>query len=1106
MLKGGLVYSEESHQGPVYLNQNYYTFARKTNTTTLATAARLCRDLTSLYKLRCADIAISAQRFNIKLNKTLEESEETDTEIVISDKESHVSDALQVCTSMNARLPEIRDMTSREQIRQAAIAANITKIRAGIYWDQLSSNFRFESDHVTIQSLDPNPWKVMYYGAHHTWQEHGENIGHFKRLNDGSMSSKWPIIYSNPQDQFRIKLADTPEIGSWQKILCERPKAANAYRSLQYDEASSPLIHLADHSCKRDTKGLSQTTDILIRQIAQITNLNISVPNSDDTSANYLPEMVEMDGHRTDQRLGRSAEDTNQNYQQDEVIISNILYASSSSNMSFWMTPYQQSLIHELRHIFSIEKSGMNFHDWLKIQLHDRSYLIQGIISKLEYTELDLYHDNVLTMMNDTLDEEDAEALTNVFHFIVDSRIFNLFVSYIKSQSRKNEDHDHDHIYEDEEDEIDYDNETDEEFFNKENGTEHSRHTRAIPLWVAPVAGITTGANIVTSLATGDAPLSWFGDIFSSLFGLQTKAQQHEQNKLALKTAEAVEKLSINQKQLNVAINAANARIDTYTKYVMSSHRAVSIIAMEQDLKAMVRHLQLLIDTTLQKVANILVASMTDVISPYALSHEELKRVASDAHTNNKITVSTAYTDTKMKAVVVNNELTLIFQSPIVDESQLYHFYRVKALPVFIQNRTFTPVIDANYIAISHDGSDYISMSSDEFSRCTTTPTQCYVTNPAVPITSNADCSMVTYRDLVMKCPLVETDIVPSPTVHIKDNKVIYSVPSETGLLARCENTKTHKPDQAHFKVQGMGEISFRPACTVTLPDGSHFKTPSGYAAADIPELALYEILNIHPVPTNVTLRMMTTSIEHTPIMTLSFDNMTIPSLEDLRLEAYHPKNAIPFLIRFFSIIMVIIIIIAMILSYRKCIQKYRCYKRGESYSPKDQENKHDDITKELKEMEVDYAGHAPVIPPKWNRWTSGSSVNVNSMSNSMMDLKNRIFRTASTPQVNQDSAEKGQLSTFNTYMSNKEEDQVSFPKDRVKLVYKPLTPILKRRLEEKEFNPELLRPLQPPAVRFSNQNLGPSVTIRPNTVEPTDPGNPAKRLKESTADSETKL
>jgi hypothetical protein len=144
-------------------------------------------------------------------------------------------------------------------------------------------------------------------------------------------------------------------------------------------------------------------------------------------------------------------------------------------------------------------------------------------------------------------------------------------------------------------------------------------------LWVGPVAGITTGANIITSLATGDAPLLWFGEIFSSLFGLQTKSQQHEQNKLVLETAESVEKLSINQKQLNVAINAANARIDTYAKYVMSSHRAVSIIAMEQDLKAMVRHLQLLIDTTLHKVANILVALMTEVISPYALNQKELR-------------------------------------------------------------------------------------------------------------------------------------------------------------------------------------------------------------------------------------------------------------------------------------------------------------------------------------------------------------------------------------------------------------------------------------------------------------------------------------------------
>jgi hypothetical protein len=65
MLKGGLD-REESHQGPVYLNQNYYTFAQITNTTTLATAARLCRELTNLYKLRCTDIAISNQRFNLK--------------------------------------------------------------------------------------------------------------------------------------------------------------------------------------------------------------------------------------------------------------------------------------------------------------------------------------------------------------------------------------------------------------------------------------------------------------------------------------------------------------------------------------------------------------------------------------------------------------------------------------------------------------------------------------------------------------------------------------------------------------------------------------------------------------------------------------------------------------------------------------------------------------------------------------------------------------------------------------------------------------------------------------------------------------------------------
>jgi hypothetical protein len=365
---------------------------------------------------------------------------------------------------------------------------------------------------------------------------------------------------------------------------------------------------MADHSCKCDIKGLMQTTDILINQIAQITNLNVSVPHADANSAIFLPEMIEIEGQQSDQQTGRSADDQHKSNHQDEVIITNILYASTSANMSYWMTPYQQSIIHELRHIYSIEKSGINFQDWLRLQLQDRSYLIQGIISRLEYTELDLYHDNVLAMMNDTLDEEDAEALTNVFHLIIDSWIFHLFVSYIKSQSRKQEDHDHDHQYNSEDaEEIDYEEGTDEEFFNRDkNVTENSKHTRAVPLWVGPIDGITRCTNIISSFATGEAPLLWFGNIFSSLFGLQTKSQHNEQTKLAIKTAEAVKKLSLNQQQLTVAINTANARIDTYTKYVMSSHRAVSIIAMEQDLKAKVRHLQLLIDTTLQKVANII--------------------------------------------------------------------------------------------------------------------------------------------------------------------------------------------------------------------------------------------------------------------------------------------------------------------------------------------------------------------------------------------------------------------------------------------------------------------------------------------------------------------
>ncbi len=70
------------------------------------------------------------------------------------------------------------------------------------------------------------------------------------------------------------------------------------------------------------------------------------MPQTDFNPAMVFPEMVEMDGHRTDQTLGRSAKDNYQLYHPDQVIISNILFASTPPNMSYWMTLFQQSLIY----------------------------------------------------------------------------------------------------------------------------------------------------------------------------------------------------------------------------------------------------------------------------------------------------------------------------------------------------------------------------------------------------------------------------------------------------------------------------------------------------------------------------------------------------------------------------------------------------------------------------------------------------------------------------------------------------------------------------------------------------------------------------------------
>ena len=68
-----------------------------------------------------------------------------------------------------------------------------------------------------------------------------------------------------------------------------------------------------------------------------------------------------------------------------------------------------------------------------------------------------------------------------------------------------------------------------------------------------------------------------------------------------------------------------------------------------------------------------------------------------------------------MNIAIINNELKFYFSIPIIEEDLLFHLYKVTPIPVFTDNKTYVPDIDATNIAISQSGADYITLTDEEY-------------------------------------------------------------------------------------------------------------------------------------------------------------------------------------------------------------------------------------------------------------------------------------------------------------------------------------------------------------------------------------------------------
>ena len=176
-----------------------------------------------------------------------------------------------------------------------------------------------------------------------------------------------------------------------------------------------------------------------------------------------------------------------------------------------------------------------------------------------------------------------------------------------------------------------------------------------------------------------------------------------------------------------------------------------------------------------------------------------------------------------------------------------------------------------------------------------------------------------------MTCALLESDKPALRYIHIKGNHTIFSVPEETQVYIKCDDpSKKHKSVETTFNMVNMGQITFRPGCTVNFPDGTKFQTPSYFPTERIEDLKLFEILDVYSIPKNARIKRFYDHHYHEPeLLDVEYK---FPSLAELKNDILHPTKALGFVVKFIILCLIIAAITLTCLCYwrpiRVCLGK----------------------------------------------------------------------------------------------------------------------------------------------------------------------------------------
>lgn len=1016
-LKGGLVYSEVVEQGPIYLNPQRYTVMRDVDTSPLENFSRFTNSIKELYQRQCTTTEKNYQEMKkqVETEKEAIKNFKPEKNYFFSKTPLPMHQHEWWCGIKNGLLPELRDAEEREELRQIAVRNGIDRIAAGIRLNTNTRQWVYMSDKREVKTASAYT-KIQYGGSY------GPHTYHFGSFTDDiiiNMGNDYMMIYNAPEEAFALRLSDRPSTDVDRQAICQHKIQKPEMNSTNKDKYGMAAI--VNHNCNRDKTSLFTAATIAVKNAMAIANFEIDDKTASiEETVEYLPKFEAFQD-----AVSRKKRENNPSTYSEATVNKTIseLVRKIVKGTNKRHSRQIEAQLDPILSIFGALSPSLPLAAWITNILHsvtlsdiEREIRTPGSsLGHMTATKIKCFANKSCMMKRAAPQNAFSKRilLRHVKKLLVD-RLVQLLESKKKIKKRNAE----------------ISNRftksgnlpltSNEEDISEDN---LSRPERAIPLIpiLGSIAAATGAVNVGSSMVTGGAPLSWFGKPLGKLFGFANEDDIAGLRNTLLNQAVKLSALQMNGEETRQVVNDIIKAQKLFEARIMEAFQAASAVMLEVDLKSFLRYLISQIQIASNKYVMLGLSASTGKASHLAISQDELARIADNALKTKDIKLSTDINTVKMSMLKIDSTLKLVFEIPILVEENLYHFYRVDAVPLFENGTTYLPELDAQFLGISKSGSSYVTLTADEFTRCTTDPTLCTVSSPINPMTSKAHCTVTTYVTGNMTCALVESDKPAVRYIHIKGNLTIFSVPEETSVYMKCDDPiHKHKSHEATFTLVNMGQISFRPGCTVNFPDGTKFQTPAYYPTEHMENSMIFEIIDMFTIPKNARIKRFY-NYKYSEPEKKEEEEYKLPTLKQLKDDILHPTKALGFLVKFVVMAILIGIVVITCLCYwapiRVCLGKSKIFVCFEKIAPEDVED--------------------PLQREKLKGILKSSLVKAKSTSDLFLDnIKHRRrFLTRSRSAVSFDDIDK-----VKEFDAGADDKYVTLHRDRVKYVYNKRT------------------------------------------------------------------